>query len=833
MLITILFFALPPVAVQATGGTTSVYVSPNGNDSAAGTSSAPLKTITRAVQVLRTQGGEIILMPGVYREGVDLIDINRPDDKPLIIKARDGKDTVFVLGSVSSQVAAWQWVKSDDGEPLPQAAKGNVYYAQVGTFSEAPEIAVITNNRNEVITRLFKAREPDIDPFAGTITEDRRWIAQARGGTDDFFSLIDKASDSGLEAGSISGINGFTDAFLVGARIGIKDAYSGHDENSALITSHDPVNGKVIFDKKMSYFTGRPLVDVNSKYFVEGKAQLLDVPGEWYYNPTKGRLYVYPPSGVNLQNVNVELAVRSKGFLIQNSSNIYLRDLNIQFINYPYKRNIGTDGGVAISNNTSTQGSRNILLDGLNINNLGIGVRIYQATGSGKVTENVLIRNSRIHYTLGFAMVGYESPQNDGNGAYIKAVRKIYLHNNDISYGNYRPTGDGNVSGNMVWFQYLTDIVMTNNRIHHGAHNGIEIHSPGELNLLAQNNIFEENCRSSSDCAGFKVFAGNYAASNVLVLNNIARKNYGCSYSSVVLNKWDTSDHEGCGGFGLYSDIVKAHEAGKPTVIYYNNIIYDNYHSGIHITRSEKHSILNNIFYNNPIGVRFTTGNGTIENNNGTKITGNIFVRDNNRSTSIKDYGIEFPLDSSLWSQVTIDANMYKMTGNSAFNLFNRSLSTLNGTSYKTASEIAAATPWEDAGRDTTQAVAVPTLDLVNVAQLRSQLGMGNSAPAEVSQIAQSLASKVGVTAATNSDIGINPAVPSPQPFTIVGITPPVLCLGDTNGDKVVDLQDYNTLTTNYFTAPPSNPAADFNKDSLVDLEDYNILTNRYFASCN
>ncbi len=55
---------------------------------------------------------------------------------------------------------------------------------------------------------------------------------------------------------------------------------------------------------------------------------------------------------------------------------------------------------------------------------------------------------------------------------------------------------------------------------------------------------------------------------------------------------------------------------------------------------------------------------------------------------------------------------------------------------------------------------------------------------------------------------------------------------GDTNGDRDVDLSDYNTLTTNFDPVGSAGPhswlAGNFDADADIDLSDYNWLTANF-----
>lgn len=61
---------------------------------------------------------------------------------------------------------------------------------------------------------------------------------------------------------------------------------------------------------------------------------------------------------------------------------------------------------------------------------------------------------------------------------------------------------------------------------------------------------------------------------------------------------------------------------------------------------------------------------------------------------------------------------------------------------------------------------------------------------------------------------------------------PPQQCVGDFNGDGVVDLTDYAIFVNNFFSRNPEPPEVDMNNDGLVDIDDYAIFVERYFEPC-
>jgi hypothetical protein len=76
-----------------------LWVSPNGNDNAAGTENLPLRTVARALSQVRP-GEAVFLMSGTWREHVRLTERQGTADKPLTLRSAPGATAVLKGGSI-------------------------------------------------------------------------------------------------------------------------------------------------------------------------------------------------------------------------------------------------------------------------------------------------------------------------------------------------------------------------------------------------------------------------------------------------------------------------------------------------------------------------------------------------------------------------------------------------------------------------------------------------------------------------------------------------------------------------------------------------------------
>lgn len=65
----------------------------------------------------------------------------------------------------------------------------------------------------------------------------------------------------------------------------------------------------------------------DSGYYIDNSLAALDAPGEWYFDETANKLYVYPPAGTNTSTMVVEAAWRNKGMDVNGGT---MEDVTVQ-----------------------------------------------------------------------------------------------------------------------------------------------------------------------------------------------------------------------------------------------------------------------------------------------------------------------------------------------------------------------------------------------------------------------------------------------------------------------------------------------------------------------
>jgi hypothetical protein len=161
---------------------------------------------------------------------------------------------------------------------------------------------------------------------------------------------------------------------------------SGYAANGTLTLAGSPVNS-----------TGNN--GTGWGFYLDGKLSELDTVGEWFYDSTTSRVYVYPPAGMTLSTALVEGAWDAKG---GTASNALVE--NICFKHW-------TKTGLEVTRATTVRGCR---FESIGSDSGGAGISVtWNAQGVG-------IRNCRFENNLNLAVSWVQNPANTGTPSYIE-----------------------------------------------------------------------------------------------------------------------------------------------------------------------------------------------------------------------------------------------------------------------------------------------------------------------------------------------------------------------------------------------------------------------------
>lgn len=232
-------------------------------------------------------------------------------------------------------------------------------------------------------------------------------------------------------------------------------------------------------------------VSIDSGYFIENTLAALDAPGEWYWDDSQKRLYLYPPAGLDLASATVEAACLADGLVL--GSGAVAQDLTIRHF---------TGNAVSFSARATLQNS---LIEW--IGNKGI----QGSWGAG----NSVIRGNTIRDVFGTGISWNENKS---------AATQTLMERNVLQRIGTRP----GVGPSGIWANNgiaitsgagrvgSTDgLTIRENRFEGTGYGGIVFNSNG---LVAERNIMRDCMKTLNDGASIYCNAGvNYIRDNLIL----------------------------------------------------------------------------------------------------------------------------------------------------------------------------------------------------------------------------------------------------------------------------------------------------------------------------
>lgn len=286
--------------LRAEAGT--VYVSPQGDDSFAGTAAKPFATLNRAVSGLNA-GDTCIIGGGVYRESVTLNKSGTPE-QPITLKAHL-KELVVIDGCDPLEL---DWKRS----------RGNIYVAKC-----PDEITQLFSGKN----LLSEARWPNMNRQQQW-DEEKRYARTGKG------SAIGSIIHDGL---ATSGLD------LSGCRINVRIG-KGQCLTTRDVTEHTAGSREIKYDvTALQIPTARHFLreDLdpskikrfglhNNRFYLEGGISLVDTEGEWAWDSKKKELYFYAPAGVHPSKTKLYFKKRKIGMSAVKRSHIRVQGITFR-----------------------------------------------------------------------------------------------------------------------------------------------------------------------------------------------------------------------------------------------------------------------------------------------------------------------------------------------------------------------------------------------------------------------------------------------------------------------------------------------------------------------
>ncbi|HET6249427.1 MAG TPA: carbohydrate-binding protein [Tepidisphaeraceae bacterium] len=495
------------------------YVSPSGGNSNPGTLAAPFKTIQEAANVAKA-GDHVEIETGVYHETVTPAHSGTAA-APIVYEAYKGENV-----TVSGADAITGWTDY----------KGSIY--------GAPMSWDLGEGNNEIFVNGVGMNEAEFPNTAigGESHPGTLKMTSVKGNTIYNASLNQPAN------------------YWKGAIIRMAPGQSW-DGETGTVTSSAP--GSITISYTINNSAYEKVVAGNT-FSLFGKFAALDTAGEWYRDPTTGRLYLWAPSGGNPSSVDVEAKHRLYAFNLNSASYITIHGVN-----------------VFAATITTSSASRNVVINGITAQYVSQAAEIphgWSANIEGIMLKGVddVLENSTVAFSSGDAV------EASGAGTIIT--------NNVIHDAAYTGENTG-----AVWL-LGSSITVSHNTIYNSGRHGVMAEVP-KANII-YNTIHDVGLQTTE--AGGVYTANTNGQGGVIAYNQIYNIHTG-----------------GYGGTALFTDNYSSNWVVDHNITW--NVDY-----GLKMNYTSN----NNKIYDNTLGATILSINSNqIGNWNGVQIYGNVFTK--------------------------------------------------------------------------------------------------------------------------------------------------------------------------------------------------------------
>ncbi len=279
----------PGQVVSAAAESGRVYfVSPDGDDASSGTEAGPFRTIQRAADVARP-GDTVRIGGGTYRESVK-------------IKGRGDKER-----PIRFQAAPGRLVEISGADPIE------------GPWTRH-ESGIFNTRWTRSVRQLFVGRQALNEARWPNANSDQRldrsrWAKADRGSR--YGRVVDpRLAEAGFDATGAIAVLNVAHQFFTWTR-----TVESHQPGADTFRYAEDLQGITHFADKT-----KPWED--DRYFLFGKLELLDAPGEWFHDEATGTLYLRPPDGRDPASLDVRAKSRDYGLFAEQCKGIELDGLH-------------------------------------------------------------------------------------------------------------------------------------------------------------------------------------------------------------------------------------------------------------------------------------------------------------------------------------------------------------------------------------------------------------------------------------------------------------------------------------------------------------------------
>jgi len=300
-------------SVQLVYTLSTYFVSPTGNDNNVGSIDFPFLTIQEAFNTA-VAGNTINLRAGTYRESVNINTHN------ITLQAYNN-EAVILSGTDVYNNLTW----------TPTAGNSAIYSAP---YTGAAFEQLFFNNKP-----MIQARWPNLPKDANgdwNYWDTTFWADASKGAV--YGTMVDSAlSTSGFSAVGAWAVLNVSHQYYTWTR-----PVLSHTKGSPSFTYAQDLGGTI----------SPTLPYTDDRYYLFGKLDLLDAPGEWFYDTIAKLIYLYPPNGLNPNTLGIE--IKNRNYSLSATSDTNLTIQNLTFWATAFKFNSMTSGcnNLVFKNNT-------------------------------------------------------------------------------------------------------------------------------------------------------------------------------------------------------------------------------------------------------------------------------------------------------------------------------------------------------------------------------------------------------------------------------------------------------------------------------------------------
>lgn len=607
-------------------GSNDLIVSPAGDDNNPGTLEAPLKTLKKAKELLKSDTSDETVTVW-FREGSyfieDTVEFTEKDRSNVIYRSYPNEEVSF---TGAKEISEW--------------SEGTVN--GVDAFVANVEI----NSDEDYFHSLFK---------------DGKRLARPNYPKTDVFKIADPKTDEAMVPDSEA--NFFTNSAVFYAHTqdvldfsNIKDVDVRimHFWCDELLPLHsiDTSTGRVETQKPTAM-----TVRVDDNYVFENVKEALSQPSEWYLDRSEGKLYYIPEAGDTVENTVLYAGKTEKLLAMNNAKNISFRGINFECTDWDY---IGKTDGTYNNEFPSTHP----LFENLNYNS-----NHTQAAFETPCAINIAASESVSFVDCLFKNISYtalkfesasknctvESSEFNEIGANAIFIHGDYVApatTQNIVVTDCHITRYGRVFNNAIGILLTNaiDCELSNNEIHEGWYTGISVgwtwgygNNPTNNIKICNNLIYDIGNGWLSDMGGIYTLG---IQPDTVISGNVIH-NVGCDEGSY-----------GYGGWGIYLD------EGSSGMLVENNLVYDCSSQTFHQHYGKDNVIRNNIFALGEEGAFRIT---KYSNHNALTFTNNILVTDNATMYALLTDADWFVDDSNIYWDYENGATVYSGDSMSLF----------------------------------------------------------------------------------------------------------------------------------------------------------------------